>query len=283
MIIYKVENSVNNKCYVGQTITTLETRFKKHRHTGNALYNAIKKYGKDNFTIVEIERCISKEHLDEREEYWIKKLNTLSPNGYNLRTGGRGRFKVSEETRKRISEVKQGTKSPFKGKPSGYRCTKEHKLKMSRLFKGRKPHENTIEANKKPVKCLNDGVVYGSVKEVSIKLGLNINSVSAVVNGRKNTIKGYKFEHINEVAKRKADLRIEERHVNKYAAIKRKVICLNSGVIYKSIAEAERELEVNNVHFVCSGKRGSTKGYKFQFLEDYENTKNRTNNEPCTL
>jgi hypothetical protein len=29
-----------------------------------------------------------KEHLDDREIYWIKELNSLAPDGYNCNTGG---------------------------------------------------------------------------------------------------------------------------------------------------------------------------------------------------
>lgn len=49
------------------------------------LYNAINKYGEENFEMEILEWC---RNYNEREVYWIKKLNTLSPNGYNISEGG---------------------------------------------------------------------------------------------------------------------------------------------------------------------------------------------------
>lgn len=74
------------------------------------------KYGNDNFLFEIIEECNS-EDLDEREIYWIKKLNTLEPDGYNITPGGKKLFgknnpfykkKHTEKTRKIISEKNKG-------------------------------------------------------------------------------------------------------------------------------------------------------------------------------
>ena len=94
MLIYKVENKINGKIYIGQTIRTLEKRKSDHINDtfkGSSLpfHNAIKKYGQYNFGWKILEECNSIEELNEKEEYWIRKLNTISPNGYNLRYGGK--------------------------------------------------------------------------------------------------------------------------------------------------------------------------------------------------
>lgn len=44
---------------------------------------AIQEYGVENFTLEILESDI--EDYDEREHYWIEKLNALAPNGYNRR------------------------------------------------------------------------------------------------------------------------------------------------------------------------------------------------------
>lgn len=56
MIIYKVTNKINNKIYIGQTINSLEHRRKQHekdcrrnKYYNNRFYNALIKYGFDNF------------------------------------------------------------------------------------------------------------------------------------------------------------------------------------------------------------------------------------------
>lgn len=91
MRIYLITNTVNGKQYVGQTIHTLSERWANHcsKNSGCiALKNAIHKYGKDSFKIEEIDTASKREDLDEKERFWISKLNTLSPNGYNLKSGG---------------------------------------------------------------------------------------------------------------------------------------------------------------------------------------------------
>ena len=88
--IYKITNKLNGKSYVGQSVDIVH-RWYQHKTGGElAIGKAIQKYGVDNFIFEIIEEC-NVNMLDEREKYWILKLNTLSPNGYNL--------KLAESTR----------------------------------------------------------------------------------------------------------------------------------------------------------------------------------------
>lgn len=94
--IYVITNKVNNKQYVGKTIQSVKERFKEHKyrskygtHNHLPLYAAIAKYTIDNFTIEQKEE-VEINLLDDRESFWIKELNTLAPNGYNLTLGGEG-------------------------------------------------------------------------------------------------------------------------------------------------------------------------------------------------
>lgn len=92
--IYKIQNKVNNKVYIGQTVKSAEQRFNQHKHNFDkpyfsqlAIYKAFKKYGIDNFTFEEIEK-VPDQLLDEREKYWIQYYDSYI-NGYNLTLGGR--------------------------------------------------------------------------------------------------------------------------------------------------------------------------------------------------
>ena len=85
MIVYKIENLINGKIYVGRTVKKLNVRMSQHKNTTKTLIGrAIQKYGWENFRAEIIEECSSFEELVEREVYWIKKLNSKVPNGYNI-------------------------------------------------------------------------------------------------------------------------------------------------------------------------------------------------------
>jgi len=122
--IYKITNLVNGKIYIGQTIGDTNKRFKKHlsqvncKNICSALYCAFKKYGKGNFTIEDVVSGeYSKEELNELEKFYINKFNSLSPNGYNLQSGGNS-FMVVESVKKQISEKLKGREIKWKQKVS---------------------------------------------------------------------------------------------------------------------------------------------------------------------
>jgi group I intron endonuclease len=122
-LIYKITNKVNNKIYIGKTkkyykekYFGIEGRFSNHLVCANSkskcndcprLYNAIRKYGKDNFTIELLEET-SKELINQREIYYINTLKSFdSKVGYNIALGGGGRsvVDVSEDVRNKISKA----------------------------------------------------------------------------------------------------------------------------------------------------------------------------------
>ena len=94
--IYKITNKVNNKIYIGKTMTSIEKRFQEHiresrkkRAENRPLYRAIRKYGKENFAIELVESCPI-EILSDREIYWIDYFSSYKE-GYNATLGGDGR------------------------------------------------------------------------------------------------------------------------------------------------------------------------------------------------
>lgn len=93
--IYKITNNINGKIYVGQTTKTLKERFQKHcwgttskdkYHLNMAIKMAIRKYGKENFTIELLEET-EIDNLDKREIYWISYFDSYNK-GYNCTLGG---------------------------------------------------------------------------------------------------------------------------------------------------------------------------------------------------
>ena len=88
--IYKITNTENGKCYIGQS-RDIKARWQKHLSSYKSypdweLYRAFKKYGISKFTFEIVEEC-QIEELNEREIYWIAQYDSFN-NGYNMTLGG---------------------------------------------------------------------------------------------------------------------------------------------------------------------------------------------------
>lgn len=84
MQVYCIENKINGKLYIGKD----QKSNPEYYGSGTLIKLALKKYGIDNFEKKILEEVDDKILLCERERHWIDKLNSLSPNGYNIQLGG---------------------------------------------------------------------------------------------------------------------------------------------------------------------------------------------------
>lgn len=143
--IYLRTNTVNGKKYVGQAKDFKRREYQWHdtkqSYAGALINNARKKYGVENFKTEILDECETLEEANELEKYYIKKLNTKFPNGYNLTNGGEGieGFEHSEETRKKIAETKKGERNPQYGKTpwnKGMTMNDELREKLSKSHVG---------------------------------------------------------------------------------------------------------------------------------------------------
>ena len=127
MYIYKITNIQNNKVYIGQTIRPIKDRF--HRHINDAMNNildthfarAIRKYGKDNFIIEQIDMAETQDELNKKEQYWIQYYNSVI-DGYNetdaiTKCGGNTYQSKTEQEmeviKEKIRQTKLGDKNPM--------------------------------------------------------------------------------------------------------------------------------------------------------------------------
>ena len=94
----------NGKKYVGQTIRPWKLRWKHHKSKGSycvALKNAFAKYGIENSSWELLAYASTQDELNSLECSYITNLNTVAPNGYNLKYGGEGHC-YSEETKEKM-------------------------------------------------------------------------------------------------------------------------------------------------------------------------------------
>jgi group I intron endonuclease len=165
MIIYKITNTINDKAYIGQTMFTLERRWRYHSRNPNNTHfgNAIQKYGLHCWKLEVLENVTERKLLNEREIYWVAYYNTFN-SGYNSTAGGLQNTLISEQTkskisasltgktqRKRTPEQNKANSERQKGKKQGPRknklpsLTEERKLALSIKMRGKPQRKRTIE------------------------------------------------------------------------------------------------------------------------------------------
>ena len=159
--IYIITNTVNGKKYVGQS-WNISARIATHflGREQSLISNAIKKYGKNAFQIDQIilDELISQAELDQAEIDKILELDSIRPNGYNLRSGG-SRGKHSQESKDKMSAAS-------KGKPK----SEDHRNNMKGQFSnGHIPHNKGKSPSKETRQKISDKLSGRSLSEETKK------------------------------------------------------------------------------------------------------------------
>ena len=219
--VYIHTNKINGKKYIGQTCQNPIKRWNngKGYETSPRFYNAILKYGWENFSHEIIAENLTLEQANDLEMQLIAKYKTQDEKyGYNLDSGGHNTqhseetkrkigisnhialqgSKWSEEHRQLMSEMFSGEGNPFYGKHH----TEETKKKISESRKGKRAgvdhpfygkHHSQESLNKmsvnrkgkggKKVICLNTGEIFNCMMDAARWCGLkNASSIGQVCN-----------------------------------------------------------------------------------------------------
>lgn len=206
MIIYKIQNKINNKIYIGQTTRTLDERIGEHKRKNSLISRAIKKYGIDNFDINIIDNARTIDELNKKEIYYIKLYDSIS-NGYNLCDGGnntKGYHHTKESKLKMSINHKKyyGESNHFYGK----KHTEETRNKMkSKWHEDEEKYKRRVEHLKavrhdcsRKVRCLTTGEEFNSIKEACNKYNISdVSYISRVCRGKRKSCFGLKFEYID--------------------------------------------------------------------------------------
>lgn len=206
--VYMHKNKINDKVYIGQT-KELEIRWKSkgiHYKNSSKFWNAIQKYGWDNFEHIVLFDHLTKEEADEKEIELIEKYQALDDRyGYNLRSGG-SRGAIAESTKQKMREAQLGEKNSM----YGHAYTDEEKAKLSQIqlerYKDPKEREKTKQAMLKyyqtpgakekqrqtiikyigkKVRCIETGEIFETVSAATQWCGLkNVSSISGCCKGK---------------------------------------------------------------------------------------------------
>lgn len=249
MLIYLVTNIINGKQYVGQTQNSASVRWSQHKHqalkkdSSSVLAAAIRKYGPENFKVSILKTCASIEELNVSEIGLISSLNSLAPHGYNLDSGGSNKI-MHESTKQKLSAAKLGkSNGPF---------SKEHRDAISKALKkaGVRP-PNTLEIINKRKLLGPDNGMYGKSHTAAARKKMSQANV------------GNKY-WVGKTHTRQSKDKISTSK-DKY---KKKIVCLNNGVVYDSIRAAAKAFGISktSVSWCASGKMVSAKNLRFSFV-----------------
>lgn len=224
--IYKITNIVNGDFYIGMTRKKLKYRFNNHcydaltRNSSSYFHRAIRKYGKENFIIEEVEVC--EENLTDREVFWISELKPK----YNQTIGGDNGilgYSHTEETKKIISQKNTGkfvgNKNPFYNQAH----TEEQKEKWSKMRKGQlspcgfagKSHKEESKSktsktlknnpNVKRIKVFQYDIEgnflreFQSISDAAKFVETNPSNIKYTCEGKFNHCKGYKWSYETQI------------------------------------------------------------------------------------
>jgi group I intron endonuclease len=174
--IYRILCKSTGKSYIGQ-FRLDDPKYRINRHWRDAekgsnciIHQAMKKYGKNDFTVEVLCICNTQDELNIKEQEYIDLHHSMcNDNGYNMVAGGKGRAPnfhhkeehkekmsklmtgriVSDETKTRISEARKGVPLNWseetrkkvsersRQKATGVVCSEETKEKISKSLKGR--------------------------------------------------------------------------------------------------------------------------------------------------
>ena len=92
ILIYRIRNTINGKCYIGKTMRSLGQRFDEHKckaanNPTHKLHRAMRKYGFTNFVIELAGTAETEDQAFMLERHLIKQEATRKT-GYNMTDGG---------------------------------------------------------------------------------------------------------------------------------------------------------------------------------------------------
>ena len=288
-IIYVIKNKVNNKLYIGQTNKEkgfngrytnrgegIERVYNSHlsnknndRYYNVHLLNSIEKYGFNAFEVdEEFDIAYSQEELNKLEYMYIEIYKTRNPKyGYNYRYGGNN-GKLSEETKRKLSEINKGK-----------HLSEEHKQKIGEASKGRKHTEET----KQYLREINSGEnnpMYGKCGELHHNYGKPISEeqkikISETLKGRKHTqeeLIKMKESHLGKHHTEETKQKMSESHRGGKHYKAKPVYCYEKDDIRLSGIEWSRELVINKtgIQRCCRGEKEEVKGYHFRYATEEE-------------
>lgn len=284
--VYMHKNKINNKIYIGITCQNVNARWRngegykdrKNSKKNTHFYNAISKYGWDNFTHEVLFDNLNKEEACLLEQCYIALYDTTNPEcGYNCTTGGES-FNHTDDTKKALSNLYKGENNPFYGKHH----TEDAKKNISEKIKGEKHPmygKHHTEDTKKKISeankfkhCGEKHPMYGKhhIEETKKKIS---NTLKGKMAGEKNPMygkKGILSPNYGKTFSEEHRRKIGESKKGKNNLNSKSVYVIELDMTFDTITECAKYLNCTkaNISNVLRGKSKTAKGYHIIYAEN---------------
>lgn len=251
-VIYKYTNIINGKNYIGQTTQKIKYRAKSngsgYKDCPN-FWQAIQKYGWNNFRLEILDWCASQTNADELEQQYIQKYKTnVKEHGYNISGGGQKNHLIAEETKNKIREKKiERDKTTPKRHWTKEQIAKqtEARMKSPLYWESRKKVAEKMSGRTRP-------------KEVGLKISLAKKGQKPSVLAIKKNIE-VNSKPINQYDKNSHEC------IQTFSSIKNAVKSLFNISI---LTEQQIRSKISNICSVCKGKHKIAYGYCWEYKKD---------------
>ena len=277
-------NKINDKAYVGITCREPQIRWGSNGagyKDQPKFYNAIKKYGWDNFFHIILLTGLNEDEAFELETEFINKYNAIE-NGYNILLEGiksypRNKPVYCKTTNKLYESIKaaaqdiqttatsiiencKGRNSTVKGYDFYYWNKEKQCIIEKPVFIKQQPK------NAEPVLCIEMNKIFPSVNACEKELNLDKSGLDKALSGKRNGVKGLHFVRLKDLP----NINLIELLCKRTGAC-RKVYCVETQQIFASLSEASAFCGRSNQTVMknCQGKLKTCGGYHFQYYEDF--------------
>lgn len=273
-----MHTSPSGKRYIGITQQDVNKRWKNgYGYKAQAyFYKSINKYGWDNFKHEILYDGLTKESAEQKEVELIAFYKSDDCNyGYNIEHGGNSIGKMSNETKKKISEINKRenlTEETLRKRSMAQRgriLSEETKKKMSELW-----YDTHQESKCKRVsQYTRNGALlktWNSVREAGRSFNINGSLISQCCSGNRKTAAGYIWKYENEeltqdeIYLRNKKIFSQKKHVLQYS---KDGILINE---YMDVSSASLSTGVNstNIYQCCRYDKKCAGGYIWRYVDE---------------